>query len=102
MPFDDPIDFGFYAINMPMRGWQSGRDMGKNSFYPMLNCVSHYLQHYLRTIPVLFQGVMGSIFYDIGGVWTDSFKSTYKDLNGTPHPADLLMSAGIGVRTYLL
>ncbi|MBP7214625.1 MAG: PD40 domain-containing protein [Candidatus Kapabacteria bacterium] len=103
MPFDDPIDFGFMQFNMPMRGWAVGERYGTKFFlsnaelrFPLFTALL------AGPIPVLFQGVMGSIFYDIGGVWTNSFKSTYKDLNGTPHPADLLMSAGIGVRTYLL
>lgn len=103
MPFDDPIDFGFMQFEMPMRGWAVGEKYGTKFFlsnaelrFPLFTALL------AGPVPILFQGVMGSIFYDIGGVWTDSFKSTYKDANGTPQPGDLLMSAGIGVRTYLL
>jgi outer membrane protein assembly factor BamA len=103
MPFDDPIDFGFMQFNMPMRGWAVGERYGTKFFlsnaelrFPLFTALL------AGPIPVLFQGVMGSIFYDIGGVWTDTFKATYKGADGTVHPNDLLMSAGIGVRTYLL
>jgi Tol biopolymer transport system component len=103
IPFNDPIDFGFMQFEMPLRGWSVGEKDGTKFFlsnaelrFPLFTALL------AGPVPILFQGVMGSIFYDIGGIWTDSFKSTYKDENGTPQPGNLLMSAGVGVRTYLL
>ena len=53
-------------------------------------------------VPILIQGVMGSFFFDIGTAFDDDLMMTSKDVNGTTQYKDLLMSSGIGIRSFLL
>ena len=101
-PFDDPIDFGFMNYEMPARGWSVGQHYGSKFFL-----INTELRFPLFTaliagpVPILFQGVMGNMFLDIGGAFNDKFVATQIDIDGKKIPKDLYISAGIGARTFL-
>lgn len=103
VPVDDPIDFGFLEFKMPLRGWAIGEKSGSKFFM-----INSELRFPLFTallagpVPVLFQGVMASVFFDMGGAFDKEFVAAEKDIWGTKHPRDMMMSAGIGMRTYFL
>lgn len=102
IPFDDPVDFGFMQFKMPLRGWPVGQIKG-NKFFLLNSELRFPLFTALVAgpVPILLQGIMGSFFFDIGGAFNKDFVAAEKDVFGTVHPRDLLMSTGIGVRTYL-
>ncbi|MFA6570864.1 MAG: BamA/TamA family outer membrane protein, partial [Bacteroidota bacterium] len=105
IPFDDPVDFVIMEFPMPMRGWAVAEKTGTQYFltnaefrFPMFTALL------AGPIPMLIQGVMGNIFLDMGGAWNgsvQSFKSTRIE-DGLVKPNDLLMSAGVGIRAYVL
>lgn len=102
-PFNDPLDFGFMNYEMPARGWSVGEHRGTKFFL-----INTELRFPLFTallagpVPILFQGVMGNMFLDVGGAFTDKFVAAEIDANGNKRPRDLYISAGVGARTHLL
>lgn len=106
IPLDKPEDFIFMQFITPMRGWSYGEVSGSRFFagnfelrFPLFQALT------AGPIPILMQGVMGNLFFDIGGAWSGdwtSFKSMQLDYEGNSVPKDLRMSAGVGARAYLL
>ena len=47
-------------------------------------------------IPLMIQGIMGNVFFDIAAACNDinNFRISYLDQNDVRHPADVFMSAG--------
>ncbi len=100
LPFDDPVDFAFMQVEMPLRGWPINQISGHNYFitniemrFPIIVAVM------TGPLPIFMQG---SLFFDMGGAWDDTFVAAVKDQNGNPRVNDLLMSTGVGIRTFLL
>jgi len=137
MPFDNPEDFAFLNFVMPLRGWRINEIQGTRFFATNLELRFPILIGLLSGRSTGFiQGLMGSLFLDVGGAWTGTFSnfksyamseekkdySSYtkylinsgqnaiseEDYNLKvkpflkPEPKDLLMSTGIGLRSYLL
>lgn len=103
LPFDQPEDFAFMEFIMPLRGYNVNQSSGSKFFLANAELRFPLFRALLAgPVPILFQSIMGAFFYDIGGTWNNSFKATQLDANGNTIPNNLLMSAGIGVRTYLL
>jgi Tol biopolymer transport system component len=107
LPFNDPEDFAFMQMAMPLRGFNIGELRGTKFFltnfelrFPMLTALV------AGPLPILIQGVMGSVFVDIGGAWNDKFtiSETIIDEFGNERLQrnNLAMSAGLGIRSYLL
>lgn len=106
LPFDEPEDFAFMQFMMPLRGWAVSELKGTRYFlgnaefrFPLFRALI------AGPVPILFQSIMGSIFFDIGGAWNgtfSNFRSAVIDENGKAIPNNLLMSSGIGIRTYVL
>ena len=44
---------------------------------------------------------MGSFFLDAGGAWDNEFQATAKDAFGNTVYNDLLVSTGVGIRSYV-
>lgn len=101
IPFTNPADFAFMEFGMPLRGWQIGSGIGSNYF--MTNAELRFPLFYgllAGPLPILFQGFQGAMFLDMGGAWNgDNFVSARPDANGNLMPRDLLMSAGVGIRS---
>lgn len=100
----EPEDFAFMQnFLMPMRAYPVCELMG-NKFF--LTNIEYRFPIFMALmtggIPLIIQGVMGNAFLDVGGTWTDDFKITQHDANGVRKPANLLMSAGWGLRAIIL
>lgn len=103
LPFYDPEDFAFMQFEMPIRGPQINAISG--SKFGVLNAEMRFPLFQALVagpVPILIQGVMGSFFLDIGTAFDNELVLSSKDINGTTQYKDLLMSSGIGIRSYLL
>lgn len=103
LPFDSPQDFAFMGFQTPLRGWQVAELTGNKYFlsnfelrFPLLTALV------AGPLPILISGINGALFFDIGGAWNHDFVSARKDENGNLQPVNLLMSTGIGIRSYFL
>lgn len=105
LPFDGPEDFAFMNFKYPMRGFSIAQ-MGGNKFFltnaefrfPLLTALI------AGPLPILIQGVMGSLFLDVGAAWDDNFNPTkvVDPVKFTKEYDDLLISSGFGIRSYFL
>lgn len=106
IPLDAPEDYIFMQFPQPLRGWDMAALSGSKYFLTNFEMRFPLFQALLAgPLPVLIQGIMGSFFFDMGGACNGSlsnFKSTTTSASGKTIPNDLLMSAGVGVRAYLL
>lgn len=103
-PFDNPEDFVFMNnFIMPIRGWDIAEVRG-NKFFVSNTELRFPLFYALVAgpVPVLFQGIMATAFFDIGGAWNESFKISKFDEYGKREPANMIFSSGTGVRSYIL
>lgn len=105
IPFSSPADFAFMEFGMPLRGWEIGRAIGTNFF--VTNAELRFPLFYgvfAGPVPIPLQGVQGTMFFDMGGAWNNgqTFVSARPDENGNLTTRDLLMSAGVGMRTFVL
>lgn len=105
LPFDAPEDF-LNDFVMPLRGFDVNTISGDKFFLTNFELRFPLFQALLAgPIPILFRNIMGAFFFDMGGAWygdLKNFKSTTTDSQGNTIPNNLLMSAGIGVRTFIL
>lgn len=102
LPFDEPEDYAFMQFEMPLRGWDIASSIGTKFFltnaemrFPIFAAIM------AGPVPVFLQGVMGAFFLDVGGAWDNTFVS-YREFNGKRYVNDLLLSTGVGLRTYVL
>lgn len=103
LPFDQPEDFAFMQFITPMRGFAISELTGSKYFLTNIEMRFPLFTALLAgPVPVLFQGIMGSLFLDVGGAWDDDFIISKVDEEGIRSPANLLMSAGVGIRTYAI
>jgi Tol biopolymer transport system component len=106
LPFEQPEDFVFEQIIMPLRGFPVNALRGHHYFlsnvelrFPILAALA------TGPLPVMLQGLSGAGFMDIGGAWYgeySSFQSTLTLPDGQVVPKDLRMSLGVGIRSILL
>lgn len=103
LPWDSPEDYAFTQYGFPLRGFDIAERTGTKHFLFNAEMRFPLFQALLAgPIPILFQGVQGAIFTDIGAAWTDTLIPTTTDPGGNEISKDLLMSAGIGMRTFVL
>jgi outer membrane protein assembly factor BamA len=106
LPFDQPEDFAFMDFPMPLRGWAVGERKGTQYFLTNAEFRFPLFRALLAgPIPILFQSFQGCFFFDMGGAWNGNlsdFKSVITDINGNNQANHLLMSTGIGIRSYVL
>lgn len=106
MPFENPEDYLFLQnFVMPMRGWLIAELTGNKFFvanaelrFPLFTALV------AGPVPILLQGVMGSLFADVGGAWNDKFVISEIDKLDKDHrkAVNMISSTGIGVRSYLM
>lgn len=102
LPFYDPEDFAFMQFEMPLRGWSMNQVSGSKFAVANLEMRFPMFQALVAgPIPILIQGVMGSFFLDAGGAWDNEFQATAKDAFGNTVYNDLLVSTGVGIRSYV-
>lgn len=105
IPLEQPEDYIFMQYETPLRGWALNSASGSKMFLGNFEMRFPLFQALVAgPVPILLQGVMGSFWYDIGGAWNGDFKDfkPTQFIDGNKTPKDLLTSAGIGVRSYLL
>ena len=103
LPFNEPEDFAFFREGVPLRGWRVNERNGSKYFLTNAEFRFPLIQALVTGgVPLLFQAIMGSVFFDMGGAWNDSFVATARNNQGQVIPNDLLMSAGVGIRTFAL
>jgi Tol biopolymer transport system component len=105
--FKNPEDYAFVGSSfiMPLRGFGVGAVSGQRYFLSNVEFRFPFIGWLFATPIPIAQAFMGAVFFDVGGAWSgdwNSFKATTKDYKGRTIPNDLLMSAGVGLRTYLL
>ncbi|GAB5465604.1 MAG: DPP IV N-terminal domain-containing protein [Candidatus Kapaibacteriales bacterium] len=103
LPFQDPEDFAFMNFEMPMRGWAIAQTSG--SKMAMMNAELRFPLFYAIAaggLPLFLQAVQGSFFFDAGAAWDEDFNPNTYNLNGSLVNDDLLMSSGVGIRTFFL
>lgn len=103
LPWDSPSDFAFMQYGLPLRGFDLAERVGNKHFlfnaemrFPLFQALV------AGPVPILLQGVQGAFFTDIGAAWRDTFTPTTVDYLGNKISQDLLMSAGVGMRTFVL
>ena len=100
---DNPEDFAFLTtFVMPLRGWPVLQHSGNK--FAMLNAEYRFpLFIALATggLPLIIQGVMGNVFYDLGAAWTNDFRISRLNDGGHREPANLYMSSGWGLRAIV-
>jgi Tol biopolymer transport system component len=103
LPFDEPEDFAFLREGVPLRGWRVNERNGTKYFVTNAEFRFPLIQALVTGgVPLLFQAIMGGVFFDMGGAWNTIFVATQRNRIGEVIPRDLLMSAGVGLRTYAL
>lgn len=99
LPFDDPVDFAFMQVETPLRGWPINQINGRNFFISNLELRFPIIVAVITgPLPIFMQG---ALFYDIGGAWNDTFISSSYDETGRLVPNNLLMSTGVGIRSFI-
>lgn len=102
IPFETPEDFAFMNLQMPMRGY--GFAQLRGSKFALLNAELRFplfTALVAGPVPILLQGIMGSFFLDMGTAFNNQFEATAQDEFGQTVYKDLLISSGIGVRSFL-
>lgn len=105
IPIDQPSDFLFLTPGLPLRGFDYAEQIGTK--YGLLNL--EYRFPFFRYIvagpvPLLFQNILGATFLDAGSAWTNdsNLKLVSKNSKNESILNDLLLSSGIGLRTYFV
>ncbi|MDP4237638.1 MAG: hypothetical protein Q8919_14430, partial [Bacteroidota bacterium] len=96
-PLTDPEDFAFYAVGTPLRGFPYNEEIGTK--YGLLNLALRFpFPIYVSGAPI---ALMSEAFLDAGSAWNSNLYLLQKKPDGGWTTKDLLMSTGIGFRTYL-
>ncbi len=102
LPFTQPEDFAFMEFQTPLRGWAVAEVTGTKFLmanvelrYPFLTAL------FAGETPFFVQGIEAVVFTDMGTAFKDKLVYSHIDPNGI-EVQDFLMSAGFGLRAYLL
>lgn len=102
LPYTTPEDLYFLKSIYPLRGFQINRLSGNRYFLTNVELRFPFLLALFASREnQIVQGVMTSIFFDVGSAWTGDLIAT-QEVNGERWPKDLLMSTGVGLRTIFL
>lgn len=102
LPFFEPEDFAFMQFELPLRGWPMNAIDGSRFAVANFEMRFPLFQALVAgPVPILIQGVMGSFFLDVGGAWDNEFIPTAINAEGETVYNDLLVSSGIGIRSFV-
>lgn len=97
-PLSEPQDFAFYSTGSPLRGFAYNEKIGTK--YALANLALRF------PFPILVGGaplaLLSEAFVDAGTAWNNNVYLFEKKSDGSLRTKDLLLSTGIGFRTYLL
>ncbi|NBO69717.1 MAG: hypothetical protein EBU66_04835 [Bacteroidetes bacterium] len=107
LPFNSPEDFAFLQYALPLRGWDVNERFGRK--YAMMNAELRFplfTALLAGPVPVVFQAFQAAFFMDMGTAWSDQVSWKLAQSGDYAHfrypdSGDLLMSAGVGIRTFL-
>jgi len=107
LPFKSPEDFAFLNYALPLRGWDVNERFGTK--YAMMNAELRFplfTALLAGPVPVVFQAFQAAFFMDMGTAWSDEVSWNLAQSGDYahfryPNSGDLLMSAGVGIRTFL-
>lgn len=102
-PFENPEDFAFLNFVTPLRGFAMAEISGTKFLATNAEFRFPLAQAFgFGVLPVLLQGLMGTVFLDAGLAWEDKLRLTQVNLeNRKEYFNDLLMSTGLGFRSYV-
>ncbi|MFI5265087.1 MAG: hypothetical protein ACHQM6_11270, partial [Candidatus Kapaibacterium sp.] len=96
-PLTEPQDFAFYTAGTPLRGFPYNQEVGTK--YGLLNLAIRF------PFPISAGGLplalISEAFMDAGTAWDNNLYLFEKNPSGSWTTKGLLMSTGIGFRTYL-
>ncbi len=96
-PLTEPEDFAFYAVGTPLRGFPYNEQIGTK--YGLLNLALRFpFPIYVSGAPL---ALLSEVFCDAGSAWNNKLYLLQKKADGAWTTKDLLISTGIGFRTYL-
>ncbi len=99
LPFENPEDFAFMSFEMPLRGWAVSEVLGNKFLIGNFEFRFPFLTALIAgPLPVLIQGINGAIFFDIGTAFDDKIVGS----SGNKELGNVLMSSGLGIRSYFL
>jgi Tol biopolymer transport system component len=100
---DDPADFAFLnSFIMPLRGWPVFVNNGAKFAVANIEYRFPILMAFgAGGLPILIQGIMGNVFYDIGTAFNNDFRISHVNENDTRVVDNLYMSAGWGIRAIV-
>jgi outer membrane protein assembly factor BamA len=102
LPFDEPEDFAFMEFIMPLRGYSINEISGSKYFLSNLELrLPLFGALFAGPLPLLFSYMQGALFLDIGGAFDNKFIAMV-NIDGVNYSKNLLMSSGIGLRSYIL
>lgn len=104
IPLESNTDFAFLTVVLPMRGFDYSERIGTK--YALMNYELRFpLIRYIipAGLPILFNNIIGVIFFDAGTAWTKNEKLQLftRNQNNEIKTKDLLLGTGFGTRVYL-
>ncbi len=95
-PITEPEDISFYGVGLPLRGYAYNEKVGTK--YMLTNIAWRFpFPIFVSGAPL---GLFAEAFIDAGTAWDKELYLFRKKSNGSYVTDDLLMSTGIGFRTY--
>lgn len=104
LPIEEINDFAFSTPVLPMRGYNYNERSG--SKFALMNAEFRFpLFRYLvfGALPLGFQNIQGTLFTDIGTVWSNNKTlQFFQEKDGRVATKDLLIGMGVGARLFFL
>jgi Tol biopolymer transport system component len=101
IPIVNVEDYAFLTPVLPLRGYEynteSGTHFGVANFEFRFPLVRYLI---LGTVPIGFQNILGTAFFDVGSAWTETQKWKLFAKDQFDNPQGLLMGTGFGTRLF--
>ncbi len=100
IPIENAEDFVFLTPVFPLRGYNYNSQNGTHFAAVNMEFRFPLVRYLILGLPIGFQNILGTAFFDAGTAWTDAgkWKAFGIDPDGSTITKDLLMSTGLGTR----
>jgi hypothetical protein len=100
IPIENAEDFIFLTPILPLRGYNYNSMRGTHFSAVNMELRFPLVRYLILGIPIGFQNILGTAFFDMGTAWSDSrtWKGLGTNSKGETVTQDLLMSTGLGTR----
>ncbi len=105
LPINSAEDYVFLTPVLPLRGYNYNVKNGTHFAMANLEWRFPLVKYFiLGALPIGFQNILGTTFFDMGTAWTDAAKwrAFGEDPSGDLVTKDLLMGTGVGMRLAFL